>query len=89
MTFLDLTVRQVEYLNTRHGVDVPLVLMNSFRTHEVWRGTYDGQIYCRLAGDGERWCRASEAITATAAIQQRPRSFRWLSVVSAVLCRRQ
>lgn len=35
LTFLDLTVRQVEYLNTRYGVDVPLVLMNSFRTHEA------------------------------------------------------
>lgn len=31
MTFLDLTVRQVEYLNTKYGVDVPLILMNSFR----------------------------------------------------------
>ncbi|RYE82467.1 MAG: hypothetical protein EOO65_05450, partial [Methanosarcinales archaeon] len=35
LTFLDLTVRQVEYLNTKHGVDVPLILMNSFRTHEA------------------------------------------------------
>ena len=35
LTFLDLTVRQVEYLNTLHGVDVPLVLMNSFRTHDA------------------------------------------------------
>ena len=35
LTFLDLTVRQVEYLNTLHSVDVPLVLMNSFRTHDV------------------------------------------------------
>lgn len=34
LTFLDLTVRQVEFLNQRHGVDIPLVLMNSFRTHE-------------------------------------------------------
>jgi len=33
LTFLDFTVRQVEYLNTKHGADVPLVLMNSFRTH--------------------------------------------------------
>ena len=33
-TFLDMTVRQVEFLNARFGVDVPLVLMNSFRTHE-------------------------------------------------------
>jgi len=35
LTFFDLTVRQVEYLNTKYGVDVPLVLMNSFRTHDV------------------------------------------------------
>lgn len=33
LTFLDFTVRQVEFLNTKHGADVPLVLMNSFRTH--------------------------------------------------------
>ncbi len=24
---------QVEFLNTKHGADVPLVLMNSFQTH--------------------------------------------------------
>lgn len=34
-TFLDLTVRQVDFLNSRYGVDVPLVLMNSFRTHDT------------------------------------------------------
>lgn len=33
-TFLDMTVHQVEYMNTRYGTDVPLVLMNSFYTHE-------------------------------------------------------
>jgi UTP--glucose-1-phosphate uridylyltransferase len=33
LTFLDLAVKQVEYLNERYGVDVPLVLMNSFWTH--------------------------------------------------------
>ena len=33
-TFLDLTVRQIQHLNTTHGVSVPLVLMNSFNTHE-------------------------------------------------------
>ena len=33
-TFLDLIVRQVEYLNISYGVDVPLVLMNSFQTHD-------------------------------------------------------
>ncbi|KAE8987633.1 UTP--glucose-1-phosphate uridylyltransferase [Phytophthora fragariae] len=34
LSFLDLTVRQVEYINSVYGVDVPLVLMNSFNTHE-------------------------------------------------------
>jgi UTP--glucose-1-phosphate uridylyltransferase len=34
MTFLDLTVRQIEHLNTTKRVDVPLILMTSFNTHE-------------------------------------------------------
>ncbi|KAH8119209.1 UTP--glucose-1-phosphate uridylyltransferase-domain-containing protein [Phellopilus nigrolimitatus] len=34
MTFLDLTVRQIEHLNTTHGVDVPLILMTSFNTYD-------------------------------------------------------
>ncbi|KAI0074373.1 UTP-glucose-1-phosphate uridylyltransferase [Panus rudis PR-1116 ss-1] len=34
MSFLDLTVRQIEHLNTTHNVDVPLILMTSFNTHE-------------------------------------------------------
>jgi len=34
MTFLDLTVRQIEHLNTNRRVDVPLILMTSFNTHE-------------------------------------------------------
>ena len=34
MTFLDLTVRQIEHLNTTRVVDVPLILMTSFNTHE-------------------------------------------------------
>ena len=33
-TFLDLTVKQVEELNKKYGCDVPLVLMNSFNTHD-------------------------------------------------------
>ncbi|OMH84409.1 UTP-glucose-1-phosphate uridylyltransferase [Zancudomyces culisetae] len=33
-TFLDLTVQQIEYINTEHNVDVPLILMNSFNTHD-------------------------------------------------------
>ncbi|KAJ3047536.1 UTP-glucose-1-phosphate uridylyltransferase [Rhizophlyctis rosea] len=34
MTFLDLTVRQIEYLNDQYKVQVPLILMNSFNTDE-------------------------------------------------------
>ncbi|KAI9362061.1 UTP--glucose-1-phosphate uridylyltransferase family [Zopfochytrium polystomum] len=32
MSFLDLTVRQIEWLNEQHSTNVPLVLMNSFNT---------------------------------------------------------
>lgn len=32
MTFLDLTVRQIEYLNAQNKTDIPLLLMNSFNT---------------------------------------------------------
>ncbi|XP_022693311.1 UTP--glucose-1-phosphate uridylyltransferase-like [Varroa jacobsoni] len=34
LTFLDLTVQQIEYLNKRYDCKVPLVLMNSFNTEE-------------------------------------------------------
>ena len=34
MTFLDLSVRQVEYLNKKYGVDVPFILMDSFNTDD-------------------------------------------------------
>ena len=34
MTFLDLIVRQIELLNTDNHVDVPLILMTSFNTHD-------------------------------------------------------
>eukprot|EP01094_Clydonella_sp_ATCC50884_P010703 TRINITY_DN20553_c0_g1_i1.p1 TRINITY_DN20553_c0_g1~~TRINITY_DN20553_c0_g1_i1.p1 ORF type:complete len:514 (-),score=188.05 TRINITY_DN20553_c0_g1_i1:120-1559(-) len=33
-TFLDLTVRQIVHLNDTYGCNVPLVLMNSFNTHD-------------------------------------------------------
>lgn len=33
LTFLDLTVQQIEKLNKTYDADVPLVLMNSFNTH--------------------------------------------------------
>lgn len=34
LTFLDLTVQQIKELNASHKTNVPLVLMNSFNTHE-------------------------------------------------------
>ena len=34
LTFLDLTVQQIEYLNKKYAANVPLVLMNSFNTDE-------------------------------------------------------
>ncbi|WEW58996.1 UTP-glucose-1-phosphate uridylyltransferase [Emydomyces testavorans] len=34
MSFLDLSVRQIEYLNRTYDVNVPLVLMNSFNTND-------------------------------------------------------
>lgn len=34
LTFLDLCVRQIDHLNATYEVTVPLVLMNSFNTHE-------------------------------------------------------
>lgn len=33
-TFLDLSVRQIEHLNRKYGVNVPFVLMNSFNTDD-------------------------------------------------------
>ncbi|XP_020276005.1 UTP--glucose-1-phosphate uridylyltransferase-like isoform X2 [Asparagus officinalis] len=33
-TFLDLIVKQIEFLNSKYGCSVPLLLMNSFNTHE-------------------------------------------------------
>ncbi|EDV20328.1 uncharacterized protein TRIADDRAFT_32175 [Trichoplax adhaerens] len=33
-TFLDLTIQQIEFLNDKYNASVPLVLMNSFNTHE-------------------------------------------------------
>jgi len=37
MTFLDLTVRQMQHLNETYGSDVPLILMNSFNTDSETR----------------------------------------------------
>ncbi len=37
MNFLDLTVRQLEYLNAERSISVPLILMNSFNTDSETR----------------------------------------------------
>ncbi|KDP35730.1 hypothetical protein JCGZ_10502 [Jatropha curcas] len=34
LTFLDLIVIQIEHLNSKYGCNVPLLLMNSFNTHD-------------------------------------------------------
>jgi UTP--glucose-1-phosphate uridylyltransferase len=34
LTFLDLIVKQIENLNSKYGSNVPLLLMNSFNTHD-------------------------------------------------------
>jgi UTP--glucose-1-phosphate uridylyltransferase len=63
-TFLDLTVRQIEHLNRTMGVDVPLILMNSFNTdeetkriirkytdHQVTIRTFNQSRYPRISRD--------------------------------------
>jgi UTP--glucose-1-phosphate uridylyltransferase len=42
MTFLDIILKQAEALRTVSGVTVPLLLMNSFRTHEETLGRLQG-----------------------------------------------
>ncbi|EHY65796.1 UTP-glucose-1-phosphate uridylyltransferase [Nematocida ausubeli] len=37
LNFIDLTVRQLEHFNTKYGTNVPLVLMNSYNTHQQTR----------------------------------------------------
>ncbi|XP_028112333.1 UTP--glucose-1-phosphate uridylyltransferase-like isoform X2 [Camellia sinensis] len=34
LTYLDLIVNQIESLNSKHGCNVPLILMNTIRTHD-------------------------------------------------------
>jgi UTP--glucose-1-phosphate uridylyltransferase len=51
MTFLDLTVRQIDHLNKTKRVDVPLVLMTSFNTqedtHRIIKNYANQQLYIR------------------------------------------
>ncbi|MBI4382446.1 MAG: UTP--glucose-1-phosphate uridylyltransferase [Nitrospinae bacterium] len=44
-TFLDLILEQLREIRAVHGVDVPLVLMNSFYTQEETQKTLDGHRY--------------------------------------------
>ena len=46
LTFLDITVQQIEYLNKKYDTNVPLVLMNSFNTDKDTKNMikrYSGQ----------------------------------------------
>lgn len=35
LSFLDLSIKQIEYLNSLHGVDLPIIYLNSFKTHQI------------------------------------------------------
>ncbi len=50
LSFLDIIARQVLALRARHGVDLPLILMNSFRTRDVSLKILES--YPELAVDG-------------------------------------
>lgn len=63
-SFLDLNVKQVNYLNKEFGCDVPLILMNSFNTHDdtqailkkyatsrLWIETFNQSRYPRIVKD--------------------------------------
>lgn len=49
LTFLDMNVQQIEHLNNRYGCHVPLVLMNSFNTHNETMKTLRKYKACNLA----------------------------------------
>ncbi|XP_022085959.1 UTP--glucose-1-phosphate uridylyltransferase-like isoform X1 [Acanthaster planci] len=48
LTFLDLAVQQIEYLNKTYGSSVPLVLMNSFNTHEDTKAVLNCYSSCKV-----------------------------------------
>jgi UTP--glucose-1-phosphate uridylyltransferase len=50
LTFLDIIVRQVLHARERYGVRLPLLLMNSFRTHEDTAGILDSYPDLATAG---------------------------------------
>lgn len=48
LTFLDMNVQQIEHLNNKYGCFVPLVLMNSFNTHDETMKTLRKYNSCNL-----------------------------------------
>ncbi|CAH1768024.1 14188_t:CDS:2, partial [Entrophospora sp. SA101] len=63
MTFLDLSVRQIEYLNSKYDVNVPFILMNSFNTDgetqqnsKIWKSpNSDIRILDQLIAEGKEY----------------------------------
>lgn len=66
MTFLDMSVRQIEHLNEQHGVNVTFILMNSFNTddetqriiqkyanHNIQMLTFNQSRYPRVGKDSQ------------------------------------
>ena len=49
LSFLDLTVQQIEHKNNNNGTDIPLILMNSFNTDKETR-----EIIKKYQGSGTR-----------------------------------
>ncbi|XP_073248129.1 UTP--glucose-1-phosphate uridylyltransferase-like isoform X2 [Porites lutea] len=48
LTFLDMNVQQIEHLNNTYGCSVPLVLMNSFNTHDETQKTLRKYSACNV-----------------------------------------
>ncbi|KAM0905122.1 hypothetical protein ACQ4PT_017562 [Festuca glaucescens] len=54
-TFLDLIVIQIESLNKKYGCDVPLLLMNSFNTHDDTQKVGASLYQFLFKGNSEYW----------------------------------
>ncbi|KAF8210414.1 UTP-glucose-1-phosphate uridylyltransferase [Mycena galopus ATCC 62051] len=70
MTFLDLTVKQIEHLNTMHDVDVPLILMTSFNTHED-NALLQSGVLDQLLAEGKEYLFVSNSDNLGAVVDQR------------------
>jgi len=76
MTFLDLIVRQIEHLNQAYGVSIPLVLMDSFSTHDATI-----KIVSRYAGRVDIRTFEQKAFPRVLRDTLQPSSLRWLSSI--------